>query len=299
MSGVRRFYKSGRERVRAWWIFVLVAAPLFSAVRTERFQIAGDWCFVMRNGPRTDRAVVILHGNGEVVGSAGSSWETRHDESRLMETLANTGYLVAQSNAAAIPGNGMWGNENTQRAVLALMDRLHRVDHVRHFDAIAISAGNLTLLNLILRGTVFEHVVMLAPVTSLRSLYRCPAGVNRVRQISLSYRFTAASGCPGDPKHDEAFRREAAGYDPTAIDAFSPEQTRVLHATRWMAVYEDGDPKVPPQENILVWKRKLEHYNINVVTRVVAGANTHTGPGLLPECRAGLFTFLRDNPGPK
>lgn len=299
MNDERRFYKSPRARLRAWWILVLVAAPLFSAVQTERFQIAGDWCFVMRNGPTTDRAVVILHGNGELVGSAGSSWETRHDESRLMETLVDRGYFVAQSNAAAIPGNGMWGNENTQRAVLALMDRLRRVEHVRHFDAIAISAGNLTLLNLILRGTVFEHVVMLAPVTSLRSLYRCPAGVNRVQQISLSYRFTPASGCPGEAKRDEAFRRNATGYDPAAIDAFSPEQTRVLHATRWMTVYEDGDPKVPPQENILVWKRKLERQNINIVTRVVAGANTHTGPGLLPECRAGLFAFLSENSNPK
>ena len=285
-------------RMRAWCLLLLTAAPLFSSVRTERFQIAGDWCFVKRSSAMTGQAVVILHGNGEVVGSAGSSWETRQDENRLMEALADAGYLVAQSNAAAIPGNGMWGNENTQRAVLALVDRLRRVERVQHFHAIAISAGNLTLLNLLLRGTVFEHVVMLAPVTSLKSLYRCPAGVNRVRQISQSYGFTPAGGCPGEAEHDQSFRHGTSGYDPAALDAFSPEQTRVLRATRWMTVYEDGDPKVPPQENILAWKRAMERQGITIFTRVVAGARTHTGPGLFPECMTGLFAFLRDNPGP-
>ena len=178
-------------------------------------------------------------------------------------------------------------------------DVLRRVEHVRHFDAIAISAGNLTLLNLVLRGAVFEHAVMLAPVTSLRSLYRCPAGVNRVQQISRSYRFTPASGCPGDAEQDQAFQRGTTGYDPAAINVFSPEQMRVLRATRWMSVYEDGDPKVPPQENILTWKRNLQRHGIQIVTRIVVDAHTHTGPGLLPECMGGLLAFLRDDPGRK
>ncbi len=108
-------------------LLMLAFVPLSAVVRTERFEIAGDWCFVKRSGAALDRAIIILHGNGEVVGAEGSSWETRKDENRLMEALAEAGFLVAQSNAGAVPGNGMWGNRRTLRAVLALVDRLRRV----------------------------------------------------------------------------------------------------------------------------------------------------------------------------
>jgi hypothetical protein len=69
----------------------------------------------------------------------------------------------------------------------------------------------------------------------------------------------------------------------------------LLRAMHWMAVYEDGDPKVPPQENILAWKRELERQGIPVLTRVVVNARSHTGPRLLPECMTGLLRFLTNN----
>jgi hypothetical protein len=280
--------------VAAWLLFLAAAVPARSSVRTDRFQIDGDWCFLKRSeGAATDRAVVILHGNGEVVGEGGSSWESRRDETQLMEALAEAGFLVAQANARAVPGNGMWANAASQRAVLALMDHLRQVEHVRHFDALAISAGNLTLLNLLLHGKAFEHAVMLAPVTSLGSLYRCPAGVNRVQQISQAYRFTPSSGCPGDPEHDEAFRRASSGNDPAMSGAFTPEQVRRLRATRWIAVYEERDPKVPPQENILQWQKRLSGEGIEMKTHVIRGAATHTGPELISESQSELLVFLK------
>jgi hypothetical protein len=209
-----------------------------------------------------------------------------------METLVESGFLVAQSNARAIPGNGMWGNPDSQRSVLALIDHLRSAEHVRHVDAIAISAGNLTLLDLILRGTVFEHVVMLAPVTSLGSLYRCPAGVNRVRQISRAFGFSPAGGCPGDPEHDPEYRRAVSGNDPSVVEPFTPAQVRLLRAMHWLAVYEEQDPKVPPTENILAWKKKLEERHIEFAARVIPGAQTHAGPKLITENISGLLAFL-------
>src|SRR6185437_15173105 len=115
---------------------VLLLAPTMVASPpgdTLRFQIDGDWCFVKRPHTATDRAIVIIHGNGEVVERNGSSWEARRDQNSLLEELVAAGFIVAQSNAAAVPGNGMWGNAATQRAVLGLIGHLRRIEHARHF----------------------------------------------------------------------------------------------------------------------------------------------------------------------
>lgn len=278
-------------------VLLLLWAPSVAAQRVDtlRFQIGDDWCFVKRPPVATDRAIVIIHGNGEVVEAHGSSWESRREENSLLEELADAGFVVAQSNAAAVPGNGMWGNLDTQRAVSALIARLRRVEHARHFDAVAISAGNLTLLNLMLRGTSFDHVVMLAPVTSLASLYRCPAGVNRVRQISRAFGFRPASGCPGDPEHDQAFLHATAGEDPGSVEQFTSSQIRLLRNARWMAIYEEHDPKVPPAENIVPWAARLQSLGVDVTRGVVPGGRQHTGPELFAVCSSRIVYFLKQS----
>lgn len=273
------------------------APSMFAAgIHTSRFQIDGDWCFVKKTDAATDRAVVLLHGNGELVEANGSTWETRPDENGLIELLTGAGFIVAQSNATAIPGNGMWGNAATQRAVTALIGHLRRVEHASRFDAIAISAGNLTLLNLMLGGVSFDHVVMLSPVTSLESLYRCPAGVDRVEQISRAFGFTPASGCPGNPETDRGFRRATADMDPGRAGPLTKRQLRAPRKARWMAFYEEYDPKVPPPENILPWKSKLDGLGVKFAARAVKGGREHTSPALFAQCASELLSFLNTLP---
>ncbi len=288
-----------RGSCTAAFLAAAFAPSMFAAsIHTSRFQIKGDWCFVKKTDAATERAVVLLHGNGEIVAANGSTWEIRADENGLIELLTGAGFIVAQSNAAAIPGNGMWGNSATERAVSALMRHLRRVEHAARFDAIAISAGNLTLLNLMLGGVSFDHVVMLAPVTSLESLYRCPAGVDRVGQISRAFGFAPASGCPGNPEKDPGFRRTTADLDPGRAGPLTRRRLRVLRKARWMAFYEEYDPKVPPPENILLWKATLDGIRAKFTARPLKGGREHTSPALFVQVASELLSFLHTAPLP-
>ncbi len=193
-----------------------MSAPNLHAAETERLQVAGEWCFIKTPvSPRPGEAVILIHGNGETVEADSSSWERAEGDAALMDALLEGGFLLAQSNHTAVPGNGMWGSPATQQSVLALMDHLRKTQGVEVFHAAAISAGNATLLNLLLDGkAAFRSAVLIAPVVSLESLYRCPAGVDRVSGIAIAFDFQPAHGCPGDPEGDEAFKKATAPHDP-------------------------------------------------------------------------------------
>ncbi|MCC6366721.1 MAG: hypothetical protein IT165_24645 [Bryobacterales bacterium] len=216
---------------------------------TSHLRIGGEWCFLSydSSAPHAD-AVILIHGNGQTVDEKSSSWERDAGSSLLMARLRAAGFLLAQSNHSAIPGNGMWGNAATQAAVLSLIRYVREKYQPRRIHAIAVSAGNVTLLNLALdRKVVFHSAVLMAPVISLESMYTCPAGVDRVAGLARAFSFKPSHGCPGDPK-DPAFVKATARFDPLrrartgGVDALS--------GTRWMAVYEESDAKVPPGENI-------------------------------------------------
>ena len=264
----------------------LAAATILPAAApfTERLKIGGEWCFI--KSPETDarpgEAVILIHGNGELVVEWSSSWEQAEGNKHLMTTLLDAGYLLAQSNHAAVPGNGMWGNEDTQESILNLMEYLAANHGVKRFHALAVSAGNATLLNLILEQRAdFESVVLVVPVLSLESMYRCPAGVNRVAGISTAFAFQPAGECPGDPQADMAFRRATAAWDPLRrLRAIGSDRRReALSGVRWATLYHEGDPKVIPAENILPFWEFLEEAALPLL-KITSPLETHS-PGRL------------------
>jgi pimeloyl-ACP methyl ester carboxylesterase len=248
---------------------VALTVPTARAAETERLQVGGEWCFIKTpaSEARHGEAVILIHGNGETVESDSSSWERLKWATELMDALLEGGFLLAQSNHSAIPGNGMWGNTATQESVLALMDHLRTTRGIRTFHAVAMSAGNLTLLNLLLDGKArFQSAVLIAPGLSLESAYRCPAGFDRVSGIARAFDFRPAHGCPGDPEGDEAFRRATAHHDPLrkAREMAPSALATALSGTRWMALYDRGDPKALPEENLLPFLALLEAAGIDV-----------------------------------
>jgi alpha-beta hydrolase superfamily lysophospholipase len=189
----------------------------------------------------------------------------------------------------------MWGNPATQESVLALMDHLRNTRGVEVFHVAAISAGNATLLNLVLDGkAAFRSAVLIAPVISLESLYRCPAGIDRVSGIATAFDFQPADGCPGDPERDEAFRTATAPHDPLRkARRMKPSAlTKALSATRWMALYDRGDPKVIPEENLLPLIELLQPLGVGFCVRSQK-KNTHTPKDLLLAHRHEIGEFLK------
>jgi alpha-beta hydrolase superfamily lysophospholipase len=260
-----------------------------------RQQIGGEWCVVKFPGERMNHeAVLILHGAGEWVNGTTSSWESQPGASHLIEKLLAAGYIVAQSNSAARNGNGMWGNGETQKTTAEFSDWLHSRYRLRKLHAVAVSAGNLVLLNLLLsRRARFASAVMLAPCVSIASEYRCPGGVNRVKTIAEAYDFAAASGCPGDPAHDEAFLRGTADYDPLRrLQSLRSTQVAwIFGDTRLLAIYESRDPRVPPAENILPFSALLQSAHVPItITRMEA--DTHGSQELFLRYTEQIVAFL-------
>lgn len=278
-----------------WALTLILGASSAPASDTERLQIDGEWCFIKTPpSPRPGEAVILIHGNGETVEADSSSWERAEGNSAFMDTLLEAGFLLAQSNHTAIPGNGMWGNPATQDSVLALMNHLRTTRGVEVFHAAAISAGNATLLNLLLDGrAAFRSAVLIAPVVSLESLYRCPAGIDRVSGIATAFGFEPAHGCPGDPEGDGAFRRATAAHDPLRkAREMTPSSVKdALSATRLMALYDRGDPKVLPEENLLPFIGLLEPAGVGVVVRSQK-KDTHTPKDLLLRHGREIAGFL-------
>ena len=279
-----------------WLLALILTPPQASLAETERLQVDGEWCFIKTpSSPRPGEAVILIHGNGETVEADSSSWERAEGDAALMETLLEAGFLLAQSNHTAVPGNGMWGSPATQTSVLALMEHLRTTRGVEVFHAAAISAGNATLLNLLIDGKAeFRSAVLIAPVVSLESLYRCPQGVDRVSGIATAFGFQPAHGCPGDPEGDEAFRQATAPHDPLrkVRDMAPPARASALSATRWMALYDRGDPKVPPGENLLPFIELLEPAGSPVLVRSQK-KDTHTPKDLLLDHRREIAGFLK------
>jgi hypothetical protein len=152
----------------------------------------------------------------------------------------------------------------------------------------------LVLLNLLLsRRARFASAVMLAPCVSIASEYRCPGGVNRVKTIAEAYDFAAASGCPGDPAHDEAFLRGTADYDPLRrLQSLRSTQVAwIFGDTRLLAIYESRDPRVPPAENILPFSALLQSAHVPItITRMEA--DTHGSQELFLRYTEQIVAFL-------
>jgi hypothetical protein len=260
-----------------------------------RQQVAGEWCFV-KFPPKWRRGevVLILHGAGEWVDATKSSWETQPGATRLMQALLEAGYAVAQSNGAARHGNGMWGNAETQTATVAFAGWIASHYRSRKFHALAVSAGNLVLMNLLLgRRMRFATATMLAPCLSIASEYRCPGGINRVRTIAEAYHFTPASGCPGDPEQDTAFLSATENMDPMRrLQGLSNAQLRsILGKTRLLAIYESGDPRVPPAENILPFSHRLLQAGVPL-SLIRMEADTHGSQELFLRYTPRIVAFL-------
>lgn len=261
---------------------------------TLRFQVAGEWC-LLKLPPRSNGQVVLaLHGAGEWVNETTSSWESQPGATRLMDALLDAGFAVAQSNSAARHGNGMWGNRDTQRTTAAFVDWLRKEHAFHRVHAVAVSAGNLVLVNLERFGYAkFESAVMLAPCLSLASEYKCPGGVNRVKTIAEAYGFHAAA-CPGDPEHDLAFQQATAHDDPLRsieqLDA--PGIRAAFAATRWLAIYETRDPRVPPAENIQPFAARLNRAGIPI--RILSmQADTHGSQELFLRFVPEVLSFIQ------
>src|SRR5690348_10603968 len=118
----------------------------------KHLQVGGEWCFIGVPGRNSNRAVMILDGNGTTVGATSSSWEKNAACAALSQAMLDAGFVVAQSNRTGNPDNGMWGNPASQQAVLALMTLLRHDYGINRFSAITVSAGSVTLLNLLLDG---------------------------------------------------------------------------------------------------------------------------------------------------
>jgi alpha-beta hydrolase superfamily lysophospholipase len=274
---------------------VASANELPTQPRVLRQQIAGEWCVVQIPEKRErGEAVLILHGAGEWVNATMSSWEAQPGASRLVQALVDAGYIVGQSNAAARNGNGMWGNGETQNTTSAFAEWITRRYHLRRIHALAVSAGNLVLLNLLLGGQMqFDSAVMLAPCLSIASEYRCPGGINRVKTIAEAYRFAPASACPGDPQHDQAFVAATETADPMRrLEKLSDAQVlSIFGKTHLLAIYESGDPRVPPAENILAFSQRLQRAGVPL-NLIRMEADTHGSQELFLRYTPQIVTFL-------
>ncbi|MCL4852359.1 MAG: hypothetical protein KJZ78_13370 [Bryobacteraceae bacterium] len=284
-------------------LVLLIAAQVFAldaAGRMERLQIGGEWCFIRHpaRNLHAGEAIVLLHGNGHTVESTTSTWEQQRSLRGLMDRLSAAGYLIAQSNHTATRSNGMWGNPESCRSVLALMRHLEN-GGVRRFHAISNSAGNLVLLNLLLSGqTRFESAAAIAGVVSLESMYRCPTGADRVTGIAEAFAFNPASRCPGNPDSDTSFRNVTADYDPLRrMQSMNDgEIRRLLGSTRWLGLYETRDPKVLPEENILSFARRLKTAGVAVELRSLDLA-THGAGELFDSFTPEILRVLRGSRG--
>jgi hypothetical protein len=247
----------------------------------KHFQVGGEWCFLGVPDRKTNRAVIILDGNGTTVGPDSSNWERNPACSDLSQALLDAGFVVAQSNRTAHPDNGMWGNPASQRAVLALMALLRTDYRIRTFSAITVSAGSITFLNLALEGKAsFESAALFAPVISLESMFRCPGGFDRVKGIAEAYRFQPSHGCPGDPENDSAFRRATDGFDPMRRIRAGLPKNWPGSKTSWMVLYHHGDPKVLPPENGAQFVQLLRRSGTSVEEVAIDG-HTHNSDDLM------------------
>lgn len=284
-------------RKSLWGAVCASATAAYGSKRPSvlRQQVAGEWCFVKFPHKWHRREVVlILHGAGEWVNETTSSWEQQPGASALMQSLLDAGYAIAQSNAATRDGNGMWGNPDTQSATVAFADWLAEHYRARKFHALAVSAGNLVLVNLLLDHRMhFDTATMLAPCLSLTSEYRCPGGVDRVKTIAAAYRFEPASGCPGDPEHDTAFLAATQNADPMRrLRQLSDTQLRsVFGKTRLMAIYEGRDPRVPPAENILPFSELLKRAGVPL-SLIRMEADTHGSQELFLRYTPRIVSFI-------
>jgi len=271
------------------------ATAALPAGEQSRVQVSGEWCFVkFPRGTPNGQVVLTLHGAGEFVDGTSSSWEQQPGATRLMDALLDAGFAVAQSNSAARHGNGMWGNGETQSTTAAFVDWLRDRYAFRTVHAVAVSAGNLILTNLLLSGRVtFDSAVMLAPCVSLASEYRCPGGINRVRTLSEAYGFVRTT-CPGDPVHDREFLDRTAHYDPLRrVLAMNDSDVRAAFGkTRWMAAYESQDPRVPPEENVKAFAARLERAGIVVQVNEMQ-ANTHGSQELFVRYIPEIVRFIQ------
>jgi hypothetical protein len=146
---------------------------------------------------------------------------------------------------------------------------------ISRFSAITVSAGSVTLLNLLLDSKAsFESAVLFAPVISLESMYRCPGGFDRVKGIAEAYRFQAAQGCPGDPDKDTGFRRATEGFDPMRRIRSGLLRNWSGSKTSWMVLYHRNDPKVLPPENGTRFVELLRGSGA-AVREVAIDGNTH------------------------
>jgi len=211
-----------------------------------------------------------------------------------MDRLVDAGYLIAQTNHGATPENGMWGNSATQDAVIALIKRLRTDYGIQRFHAMAMSAGNATLLNLVLnRRAEFASGILLAPVISLESMYRCPGETDRVRGIAQAFAFKPASGCPGDPQQDQPFRQATAASDPLRrITALPPQKVKQeMGRTRWLAMFSDDDPKVLARENVRALQTVLQKAGVALEVKTLQ-IPTHSSDELLNRYTADVLDFV-------
>jgi pimeloyl-ACP methyl ester carboxylesterase len=258
------------------------------------FQIGGDWCFVGLPAKPIEprRAVIVFDGNGTTVTAESSSWEKDAAAASLGRAILDAGFLIAQSNRAARPDNGMWGNAASQHAVLALIDHLRRRYAVQHFSALTVSAGGITLLNLLLNRTAaFHTVVLFAPVISLESMYRCPAGINRVTPIGEAFHFQPLQGCPGAPDTDAEFRRATGRFDPMRRLEKELAGNWMGVKIPWFVLYHQHDPKVPPPENAARFVSLMRRAGARVRVAAPEG-NTHNSADLMRNNAGAVVEFL-------
>lgn len=276
---------------------LLLFVSSLPAAETLRLQVGGEWCWVkLPASPGKGEAVLAIHGNGQTVTAAGSSWEEGPGFARLTDTLLAQGYIVAQSNHSATPENGMWGNEKTLRTVSALAAHLRRNYGVKKLHAAAVSAGNATLMNLLLdRRLKFEAALLIVPVLSLESMYRCPGGMDRVKGLADAFAFRPARPCPGDPAADQSFRKATAAYDPLRRMQQMPHAAMRarLGRTRWMAIFNDRDPRVLPSENIVPVQALMQRASIPV-RMLSMDLDTHSSDEPLAKYEDELVRWLQN-----
>jgi hypothetical protein len=292
--------RSGRRDFLSGFLWGAICTAALAEEPSEpplvvRQQIGGEWFFVKvpSNWHRRE-LVMIFHGAGEWVNETTSSWETQPGATKLMESLLRAGFAVAQSNDGARNGNGMWGNADTQTAAVAFADWINANHRPSRIHALAVSAGNLVVMNLLLGGQMrFASVVMLAPCLSIASEYRCPGGMDRVKTIAEAFRFTPASGCPGDAQNDTAFLSATEGVDPMRrLEKCSDAEIRAIFGkTGLLAIYESHDPRVPPAENIVPFSHRLRKAGVRLqVTRMEA--DTHGSQELFLRYTPRIVAFL-------
>lgn len=275
---------------------LLLLTASAAEVETQRLQIDGEWCWIKIPAQRKPGiAVLAIHGNGQTVTAKSSSFEEGAGFRRLTDALTAQGYLVAQSNHGATADNGMWGNARTQSTVVALAKHLRTKYGVKRFHALAVSAGGATLMNLALdRDLRFETALLIVPVISLESMYRCPGGMDRVKGLSEAFGFQAASACPGDPAKDAAFRKATDSFDPLRrMAAMPPGDLRArLKRTRWMGILNTGDPRVLPKENILPMADLFRRAGLEIGLKSM-DLDTHSADQPLAKYEAEILDWMR------